>query len=291
MKINFIKSKIYLYTIGAVLIVNFVSCKKDSGNTPAQITSSKCIIQSETYGLAANEKSFGYEYDTKGNLVNVKVFRPNGSESASYAIGSNIVVFRYTFGSKPASDELKYNVSDLTLELPSEATTTLVNEFDATVQVNYDFYFFYYDAKNQLIQVSQRKGSRKGGNEYDLKIFYNDKGNVTGLKYSWFTGPNEDIPGVIVTDYDDKPNPHASIKAWKFFLINNNWQNNDPGPIIAALSQNNPLGFSVGAGQNLFERKIVYEYNSDGFPTTQKNTNKNASGEYTFYQTFTYVCR
>lgn len=294
MKTHSQESKIHSCAAGLAVLVLFMSlasCKKDSTPAPAA-TTSKCNIQSETYGLPGNEKSFGYEYDAKGNLEKVNVLRPNGSISAFYAIGSNIVVNRYTFGGKPASSEIKYNVSDLNLELPSQGAATIVNEFDGTVLVGYDVYYFFYDSKDQLIQVSQRRGSRKSGNEYDLKIYYNDQGNVTGLKYAWFTGPNVDIPGVTVTGYDDKPNPHTGLKkAWKFYLINSDWQSYDPGLIIAALSRNNPLGFSQGAGQNLFERKISYEYNSDGFPTLQKNTNKNASGEYTYSQTFTYVCR
>ncbi len=273
-----------------VLMFILCSCKKDS-NVPPVIIRSKCKIASETYGLASNEKSYGYEYDANGNVNKVIEYRPNGSSSGSYNIDGNVVEYAYTFGNKPAYSKLNYNTS--ILAQPTQAFTNLINEFDGTVYIGYDNYEYSYDSKNQLTTVRTRRGTRKGGYEYDISINYNDQGNVTSIQYVYWTGPNVTIPLIVVNGYDDKPNPHAGINGWRYLLINTYWENVDPGAIIAQLSKNNPLGFTTGAGATLFERKIEYEYNSDGFPVSQKNTNKKANtpGEYTFYQTFTYVCK
>lgn len=176
--------------------------------------------------------------------------------------------------------------------LPIKATLLIDDGSTGMVLVDYKTVFFEYDGKGQLAVVKTRK-STKGGFEYDITIHYNDQGNVTGIKYEYFTGPREDIPMINVTGYDDKPNPHTGIVGWQFFLINYDWEysTGDTGNLISALSQNNPLGYSMGAGQILFERKIDYQYTAEGYPSVQKNTNKTASGEYSYLQTYTYVCK
>jgi len=280
--------KVVLFFLSAT---SMWSCDKDSvGLVPLPGSTAKCTIQSETYGLSGNEYSLGYEYDADGDLLRATIYQANGSVQAFFGIGSNTVKYNYTFSNKPASTEIEYDVSDLTSELPGQASTTLVNEYDATVFEDYEYFYFTYDSKKQLILVQQRNGPQKSGNELDIAFTYNEQGNVTKITNVYWTGPREDIPPVTVTGFDDKPNPHANIKAWRFLLVNHAWISSDPANLIAALSQNNPLGFSVGTGSNLLERKIVYEYNGDGLPTLQRNTNKTVNGEYTFDQTFTYAC-
>jgi len=155
--------------------------------------------------------------------------------------------------------------------------------------VKYETYFFFYNDKDQLIKVGQQTDNIKGDWEYDLDIYYNDQGNVTGLQYKWTTGPNQIIPPVTVTAYDDKPNPYAGVKAWRFMSAN--WNSSDPASIIIALSNNNPLGFSTGSGSSLFKREMVYQYNDKGFPVERKNTNTNSGGQYTFLETYSYNCK
>lgn len=68
------------------------SCGKDSPPTPI-LPKVKCLIQSETYGLSGNEKSFTYEYtlyNDKEELSKVNVLRPNGSVSAAYSIVAHL---------------------------------------------------------------------------------------------------------------------------------------------------------------------------------------------------------
>jgi hypothetical protein len=165
-----------------------------------------------------------------------------------------------------------------------------MNNGDTTL-VNYYTYSFFYNAKNQLEKVSEQTSNIVGDWEYDLSINYNDQGNVQALQYKTTSGPNQVIPPVSVTAYDDKPTPYAGIRSWPFLMINFAWNNYDPEPLLTALSKNNPLNYSTGTGASLFTRAMAYTYNSDGFPTERKNTNKNASGEYTFLQTFSYDCK
>lgn len=161
-----------------------------------------------------------------------------------------------------------------------------------TLRVNYYTYFFFYNAKGQLIKVGEQTDYIVGDDEYDLNIYYNEQGNVSALQYEWTTGPRQVIPAITVTAYDDKPTPYAAIKAMPFLMIDYSWNNYDPEPILTALSKNNPLDYDLGrTGPDIFTRKMVYTYNPEGFPTERKNTNKNVNGEYTFLQTFSYTCK
>jgi hypothetical protein len=269
------------------LIIILVNCKKSTPAAPA-VTTAKCTIKTENTGLAGNQKSFVYELDAQGNPNRVETFYPTGGSAGIYEIGSQSVVFKRTTSAITAQRITKYNVSDITKELPTEAYVSLDDGF--VLRVNYYHYFFFYNAKKQLIKVGENTETIIGDNEYDLNIIYNAEGNVSALQYEWTTGPNEVIPPVVVTAWDDKPTPYASIKSMPFLLINYAWDNYDPEPLLTALSKNNPLNFSRGSGSDLFTRTMLYQYNIDGFPIERKNTNKNANGEYTFLQTFTYDC-
>lgn len=285
--------KIFLSSLFVTCIL--WGCKKDSPATPI-IPKPNCLIQSETYGLAGNEKSFAYQYslrNDKEELVKVDVLRPNGSISGTYSIDGPFVIFDYKYGSYDMRNQLEFSNPLTHGLLPANTFSTIVDGSTNMTLVDYQYILFGYNAKGELTDVKTRNGiSKKGGFEYDITINYNDQGNVTTIKYGYFTGPNEAIPIITVTGYDDHPNPHAGVVGWRFFLINFSFYPGDPGNLIAALSQNNPLGFTQGSADSFFERKIAYDYNTEGYPATQRNTNKNAKGdEYTFSQTFNYVCR
>lgn len=272
-----------------VLLTGFLlSCKKNSPAVPT-VTSAKCTVKTETTALAGNQKSFEYEWDAGGKLIRVNTFFPNGASAGIYEIGSQSIVFKRTGSGITTQRITKYNVSDINLELPTEAYLSLDDGF--ILRANYYHYFFFYNAKKQLIKVGQQTESVIGDNEYDLDISYNVQGNVSALQYKWTTGPIVVLPPVTVTSYDDKPTPYAAIKSMPFLLINYNWDNYDPEPLLTVLSKNNPLNYTTGSGANIFTRTMDYQYNTDGFPVERKNTNKNANGEYTFAQTFSYTCK
>ncbi len=262
------------------------ACKKNAAPVTPTIPLAKCIIKLEATTLAGNEKTWQYEFDATGKPTVIKVLRPNGSEEGSHQIGTNST--RYDFGTVGNYRILKYEVSDMFRELPAKAFVS--PNINGILSVNYYTYFFFYNASKQLIKVGQQTDFVIGDAEYDLNISYNAQGNVSALQYVWTTGPNQVIAPITVTAYDDKPTPYAGVKSWEYLLVNFNWDNFDPEPIITALSNNNPLNYSKGSGTDLFTREMVYTYNNDGFPTERKNTNRNANGIYTFVQTFTYNC-
>jgi len=266
----------------------FIGCKKDStNNTPPATAQAKCAIISETTSLSGNQKNFEYKYDNKGNLILVTVTTPLGSPLFKYETSDQSVVASHPYGGYINSTITKYEVSDIRSELPARAFVSLQD--GDTLRVNYYTYFFFYNSKKQLIKVGEQTDYVKGDVEYDLNIFYNEQGNVSGLQYVRTTGTAGTV-NIVVTGYDDKPTPYTSIKGWPYYLINFGWDNYDPEPILTALSKNNPLNYSIGSGADLFSRKMVYKYNSNGFPTERQNTNKNINGEYTFLQTFSYTC-
>lgn len=265
-----------------------VGCKKSSPGTIVA-NKAKCTIIGETTALSGNQKSFEYLYDGTGNPTLVKVFRPNGSVESTHETGSTTSTFSSTGSGKLKRRIISYLASDIFSQLPTKAFVS-IDDGDI-LKVNYYTYFFFYDNKGKLIKVGEQTDHVVGDREYDLNIFYNEQENVTGLQYEWTTGPRDIIPPVIVTAYDNKPNPYSAIKGWPFLLINFSWDNYDPEPILTALSKNNPLNYTIGAGTSLFTREMVYQYNNDGFPTERKNTNKNTNGAYTFLQTFSYNCK
>ena len=263
------------------------SCKKSSTTTTTPITTqAKCVVKTETTALSGNGKNFEYQFDGKENLIVINVV---GVSAGVYEIGSNTVTKNYTYLGKPAFTSTRYETSDITTKLTARAFVS-INDGDIT-RVNYYTYFFFYNNNNQLIKVGEQTDYVIGDWEYDLNIFYNAQGNVSGFQYEWTTGPRDVFPPIIVTAYDDKPTPYAGVKGWRFFMINFAWDNYDPEPILTALSKNNPLNYTTGTGANVFKREMVYKYNSDGFPIERKNTNKNVNGEYTFLQTFAYNCK
>jgi hypothetical protein len=284
--------KKYLSTLVALLLTVFffISCKKTPVTpTPPSGIQAKCVIKSETNSLAGNQKYIEYQFDDKGLLTSVNATTPLGSPLVNYKISDNVIVASFEYLGKTNFTSTKYEVSDIYNELPSRASVSIKD--GDTVRVNYYSYFFFYNSKKQLVKVGEQTNNVIGDWEYDLNIYYNEQGNVSGLQYQWTTGPNQVVPPTIVTAYDDKPNPYAAVKGWPYFLMNFSWNNYDPAPIIIALSKNNPLNYTTGSGTSLFKRTMSYQYNEKGFPTERKNTNKNANGEYTFLETFTYNCK
>ncbi len=251
--------------------------------TPTPKPNAKIIITNETTGLSGNEHSWLYEYDSQGMPLKITRYRPNGSPDITTDIYYNAVVQTGVINNHNVGSTLNYDADLFNKQLPYMAKVS--STLDGITQVNYKQYFFFYDDKDRLIKVGEQTNAA-GDREFDLHIFYDDKNNVTALQYELTTGPNEVIPPVTVAAYDDKPTPYASINIWKFLMINFNWDNYDPEPILTALSSNNPLDYTL----DTFKRTMTYKYNEHGFPIERSNTNTNPNGVYTFTQTFSYAC-
>jgi hypothetical protein len=275
---------ILLFTLSIGIIV---SCKKNTSSNPVTPNDAKCVVKTATSLLSGNNTYTEYEFDNTGKPTFIKGYRPNGSIGSEAELGFTSVV-HYRFdgpaGRRP-STIVNYN-ADIFTELPTKANVSVW--VDDTLMVDRWTYFFFYNAKNQLIKVGEQTENIAGDWEWDLNIYYNEKGNVTALQYETTTGPNLVIPPVTVTAYDDKPTPYSGFKGWRFLC---NWESAEAEPILSALSKNNPLDYTSGTGPGLFKCEMVYTYNTDGFPIERKNTNKTLTNEYTFLQSYTYTCK
>jgi hypothetical protein len=278
--------KTYKVIFALCCVTFLLSCDKSSNPAPVVPPTVKCTLQSESTGLSGNSASWKYEYDNDGMPLKITKTGPTGATVSVLEVFYNSNVT--TFPNSVANRIIKYNADLFDKKLPSMAKVS-ITDIDGLTQVDYLQYFFFYDDKSRLIKVGQQTDF-VGDWEWDLSIFYNDKDNVTGLQYEWTTGPNQAPTAIIAKDYDDKPTPYASMSMWKFLSSNFAWDNYDPEPIFTALSANNPGYYSFGTGDNLFERTMTYTYNEHGFPLERINTNKNKNGEYTFVQSFSYVC-
>src|SRR6478735_2434664 len=233
----------YIKFLPYCLLLNcfLTGCKKSNSLLPPT-NQSACVTSKETTSLAGNEASWEYQFDGEGNPSVIKKLYPNGSAQYLYTISSHQVIMSYDYLGRQSQRIIDYD-ADIFSQLPSKAFVS-VDDGD-TLRVHYFTYFFFYDTQDRLVKVGEQTDYIIGDWEYDLNIFYNEQNNVTGLQYVWTTGPNETIPPVTVTAYDDHPTPYAGIKSWKFLMINFNWDNYDPEPILTALSSNNPLDYDL----------------------------------------------
>ena len=264
-------------------LILLLGCDKSVSPSPVGVNS-QCVIQNETTALSGNAATWKYEYDSKGLPSKITKYGTYDIVQAELTVYKDSVVKALD----AAKLVLRYD-TDLSSKLPTVAQVSITNS-GGIVQTNYMQYYFFYDDKSRLTKVSERTGF-VGDGEWDLTIFYNDKNNVTELRYQWVAGPTTGTTSITASAYDDKPNPYASIPMWKFLMNNFAWDNYDPEPVLTALSSNNPLKYTLGSGDNLFSRTMTYTYNEDGFPLARINTNKNINGEYTFTQTFAYTCQ
>ncbi|HEY5748018.1 MAG TPA: hypothetical protein VIU12_18235 [Chryseolinea sp.] len=281
MKKEWQKTRTLLFATWSLMLL--LGCDKSIQPSPAGVNT-QCIIQNETTALSGNAASWKYEYDSKGMPLKITKYGSNGAEVSGVTVYDDSVVNALGV----ARSTTRYDV-DLSLKtLPTVAHVSATDP-EGIVQADYKQFFFFYDAKSRLTKISE-KTVWVGDGEWDLTISYNDKNNVTELKYEWVTGPITGTTRITATAYDDKPTPYASMPMWKFLMNNFAWDNYDPEPILTALSSNNPLDYSFGTGDNFFSRTMTYTYNEQGFPLARINTNKNKNGEYTFTQTFSYTC-
>jgi len=267
------------------------ACKKTSpaGPTPVTPGSADCSLTGETSSEAGYNGSYTYVYDKDGNPDSIYHSIGTGYVDVTYDINYKGLISSYLVYNKPGGEILENDGDLFNNILPSQEDIS-INDGD-TLRVDYWTYFFYYDNKSQLIKVSEHTYNVKGDYEYDLSIYYNDQGNVTGMQYVWTTGPNIVIPPITVDAYDDKPNPYSGVKGWLFLLPSLDWSRSDPERILVALSKNNPLDFKFGVGDDQFKRTMSYTYNEKGFPTVRNCTNSNVNGTYSFQETYSYACK
>ena len=277
------KKRIQLHIL-LIVVLLFAGCKKNT--TPATpVNGAACKPTSESTTLSGNNDTYKYTYDAGGKISTITKF-PTAFPGA---LKDSIIVT--DLGKTSYSQTSAYPVEAHTNwgsyfnQLPPSASVSITER--GVTQVKYWVYQFTYDTKNRLVEVNESTPTQIGDYEYDLSIAYNDKDNVSSLRYSNSTGPVT-ITAIAAEGYDDKPSPYTGIKNW-YLLMTAGWNNYDPAPIFIALSKNNPLGYTLTSG---FKRTMSYIYNDKGFPLKRMNTNTNPNGStYSFEETYNYQCQ
>lgn len=277
------------YFIAVVLL--FAGCKKTVTTTqppPPGTAACKLITESTNLLGGNNTVSYEYNYNTAGRISMIKRF----IGGSYHVLTDSTLIGDYTIVNyADLNDNWQKLVGTTVYEgsmfeaLPAKAF--LAREERGITQTDVFTYFFFYDNKNRLKTVGEQTDHVIGDWEYDLNIFYDDRDNVKSLQYVWTTGPRDQITTITATGYDDKPTPFSGIKGWPF-IMHANWNNNDPEPLLTALSKNNPLGYTMVGG---FKREMSYTYNEQGLPVKRINTNTNSSGTISYEETFTYECQ
>lgn len=271
--------------IVAVVSTVLSGCKDDN-DQPSPTLSSACVITKEY--TVGKRGYIAYEYE---NGFPKKITSYNEAEIADITLevlalevrkSSNPGGFPTVLTTHYKSDYLRVSPASASVSFTyNNVTTTNANTFQYT-----------YDYKGRMIEVIQHTPNTTADDEYKLTISYDDNDNVTRLWYSLMTGSREEITIIDVVGYDDHPTPYTTVTGWKFLMSNFTWNNNDPLPVILALTKNNPGEYQVFHKDKVsFSASFTYEYNDDGFPTRRDHINKNQDGEYRFATAFEYACQ
>jgi hypothetical protein len=270
-----------------IMLLSYSSCKKD-GSLPIFTVKSKCLIASDTTEITGNNgySIYGFEANTNRLMVSRKI------------VGNGVLLLyreiHYLNTGQPDKTVTYMNANEFYetrffyktgSAVPYKSELYFTDKLNSQSGKNLWGFNFYYDSKNRLNEV-EFSTTKNGDHEYTLHIMYNDKDNVTRLEYEVTSGPRVPNNVITVNAFDDKPNPYSGIPYWPFLILNATWDNNDPEPIITALSKNNPLDYSIGN----FKREMNYVYNENGFPLKRVNTNKNQNGQHKFNESFNYRC-
>jgi hypothetical protein len=276
------KNILYASLLFSILIV--CGCKKNSTSSTPPAATAKCKPLTESSNLVGNNVTYTYTYNTDGTLANIKYPPYN------MAIVYNATSITYPSGTAGLTDSSNTSYTG-NVYTGSPATATVFLTIGAITYRNYMIYTFSYDSKSRLAKVIETTPNVATDAEYQLTIIYNDQDNVSQLKYESYNGPSF-LKVISATGYDDKPNPYGAIKNWHLFM-HAAWNNYDPGPILEALSKNNPLGYNItgdGVNASTISRTMAYTYNNNGFPLKRVNTNTNNAGTYSFEEIYTYQC-
>jgi len=265
----------------ALILTN--SCENsDSSVTPFGLTTCNMIQGSSSF--AGRSSSSVYEYSTDDKLLAIRNYSGSSLE-LSTTVEEYSLVSKYTSSSGfPMIQTTVYEGGSIYYDqLPVKASISQTE--GAITRTDIFTYYFYYDSKNRLAKVSEETKNVVGDWEYDLFIGYNDKDNVTTLKYTWTTGPNTTTT-IVASGYDDKPSPYSGLRTWKYLV---SWDANDPSGVFAQLSKNNLLGYTAGD----WSREITYTYNENGYPISRTITQKNniTAGTNSWVETFAYNCQ
>ena len=270
---------LHVLCLGIVLPPILSSCEKEDAPQPAV---AQCRLQKETtddgyYTL--------YHYDVEGNPTKIENYDP-------YKMTRVLDVFYDKLSLSeanklhPMTFTTQYDAGFLTTK-PSKALVSVT--MDSATQVNWRTYTFHYDPRGRLTTVGEESENVYNDDEWELLVSYNDQDNVVKLVYRLTTGSSKLSTVIMVDGFDDKQTVFSGVRGYRYLMTN--WDNSDPGPIITALSKNNPTSYRLIVNDvQTMNVSIVYQYNEFGFPAERIVTNSNESSKHSDRHTYTYLC-
>lgn len=286
---------------GTALLIT--SCKKSGSKPPPSSTNNTgCLITKHTYtGNGPFEGSTVYHYDANNQITSFELFNntygtyPARKDMVHYSAPGIVYSISTEFGIN--SD---HHIPDLnTSEYADPPTQEMVSykqggDYEPGENPNsplpiFNYTFIYDD--NHLTYIKEEIHDVK------MDIYYNNENNVSRMVIEPLTGPRGTTT-ITVSAYDNKHNPYSNIPYWKLIRPDNWIQANDEESLLTALSQNNPMDFtlvttSVNAPTYTFSRVMTYTYNDKGLPITRNNvqTQTGQAGSSTYSETFEYNCK
>jgi hypothetical protein len=281
MKTTFLLNTLIITIASTILF----ACNDDS-DQPSPAASAACRITKEYIVGTREYVSYEYEGELPKKIVNY-------NEVEMPEITLDVLALEVRKSSNPSGFPTVLSThyqSDYLRVSPSSASVSFT--YNNVTTTNANTFLYRYDYKGRMIEVIQHTPNTTSDYEYRLTISYDDNDNVIRLRYDLVTGSTDEITIIDVTGYDDHPTPYAGVIGWKFLMSNFTWNNNDPLPVILALTKNNPGEYQVfHKGNAIFSASFSYQYNDERFPTQRDHINKNQDGEHRFSSAFEYECR
>ncbi|MDB5086213.1 MAG: hypothetical protein JWR09_207 [Mucilaginibacter sp.] len=304
--------KIIILTIG--IAVSFVACKKSGvpSTPPPKINNTGCMITNHTANDGPFQGRTFYYYDKNNQMTSYALFTstdrdyPSIRDTIFYSSPGAVSGVSLEIGAVRSSQYLPYTAlmqyGNTTGLLPASEKTFVTQEQDykpgdkVNSPVLYYEYSLYFDKQNQLFGAE--RNVLNGADRVKMDIFYNDKNNVIKMVIENITGVRGTTT-ITVSAYDDKPNPYVNMPYWKLALGADWIGVYDVESLLTALSQNNPMDFTlnatyIGSPTYIYSRTMTYTYNDKGLPITRSNIQNQTGqvgGASTYTETYTYNCK